>query len=84
MLYEVITIVVLAGIEEVKIGDTICTRENPLALPRISVDEPTVFMRFAINTSPFAGKEGKNVQSRKIRERLLKETLLNVASYNFV
>ncbi len=72
-------IVVLAGIEEVKIGDTICTRENPLALPRISVDEPTVFMRFAINTSPFAGKEGKNVQSRKIRERLLKETLLNVA-----
>nr|WP_320016619.1 translational GTPase TypA [uncultured Desulfobacter sp.] len=72
-------IVVLAGIEDVKIGDTICTRENPLALPRISVDEPTVFMRFAINTSPFAGKEGKNVQSRKIRERLLKETLLNVA-----
>ena len=72
-------IVVLAGIEDVKIGDTICTREKPLALPRISVDEPTVFMRFAINTSPFAGKEGKNVQSRKIRERLLKETLLNVA-----
>lgn len=72
-------IVVLAGIEDVKIGDTICTRENPLALPRITVDEPTVFMRFTINTSPFAGKEGKNVQSRKIRERLLKETLLNVA-----
>jgi GTP-binding protein len=72
-------IIVLAGIEHVKIGDTICTRENPLALPRISVDEPTVFMRFTINTSPFAGKEGKNVQSRKIRERLLKETLLNVA-----
>ena len=72
-------IIVLAGIEDVKIGDTICTRENPLALPRISVDEPTVFMRFTINTSPFAGKEGKNVQSRKIRERLLKETLLNVA-----
>ncbi|WP_321494945.1 translational GTPase TypA [uncultured Desulfobacter sp.] len=72
-------IVVLAGIEDVKIGDTICTRESPLALPRISVDEPTVFMRFTINTSPFAGKEGKNVQSRKIRERLLKETLLNVA-----
>lgn len=72
-------IIVLAGIEDVKIGDTICTRESPLALPRISVDEPTVFMRFAINTSPFAGREGKNVQSRKIRERLLKETLLNVA-----
>ncbi len=72
-------IIVLAGIEDVKIGDTICTREAPLALPRITVDEPTVFMRFAINTSPFSGKEGKNVQSRKIRERLLKETLLNVA-----
>jgi GTP-binding protein len=72
-------IIVLAGIEDVKIGDTICTRENPLALPRITVDEPTVFMRFTINTSPFAGKDGKNVQSRKIRERLLKETLLNVA-----
>jgi GTP-binding protein len=72
-------IIVLAGIEDVKIGDTICTRENPLALPRITVDEPTVFMRFAINSSPFAGREGKNVQSRKIRERLLKETLLNVA-----
>lgn len=72
-------IIVLAGIEDVKIGDTICTRENPLTLPRITVDEPTVFMRFTINTSPFAGKDGKNVQSRKIRERLLKETLLNVA-----
>ena len=72
-------IVVLSGIEDVKIGDTICTREAPVALPRISVDEPTVFMRFSINTSPFAGQDGKYVQSRKIRERLLKETLLNVA-----
>jgi GTP-binding protein len=72
-------IVVLSGIDEVKIGDTICTREAPVALPRIAVDEPTVFMRFSITTSPFAGKEGKHVQSRKIRERLLKETLLNVA-----
>ncbi len=72
-------IVVLSGIEDVKIGDTICTREAPLALPRITVDDPTVFMQFAINTSPFAGQEGKIVQSRKIRERLLKETLMNVA-----
>ncbi len=72
-------IVVLSGIEDVKIGDTICTREAPLPLPRIAVDEPTVFMRFSITTSPFAGQEGKHVQSRKIRERLLKETLLNVA-----
>ncbi|MCG8567734.1 MAG: translational GTPase TypA [Desulfobacterales bacterium] len=72
-------IVVLSGIEDVKIGDTICTRQAPEALTRIAVDEPTVFMQFTINTSPFAGQEGKHVQSRKIRERLLKETLLNVA-----
>lgn len=72
-------IVVLSGIEDVRIGDTICTKDNPKALPRITVDEPTVFMQFAITNSPFAGKEGKYVQSRKIRERLLKETLKNVA-----
>jgi len=72
-------IVVLSGIEDVKIGDTICTQESPRALPRITVDEPIVSMRFSINTSPFAGREGKYVQSRKIWERLLKETLLNVA-----
>jgi GTP-binding protein len=72
-------IVVLSGIEDVKIGDTICTKEHPKPLPRITVDEPTVSMRFGINTSPFAGREGKLVQSRVIRDRLLKETLLNVA-----
>jgi GTP-binding protein len=72
-------IAVLAGIEDVKIGDTICNRQTPKALPRISVDEPTVSMDFTINNSPFAGKEGKYVQSSRIRERLLKETLLNVA-----
>ncbi|MBA3012434.1 MAG: translational GTPase TypA [Proteobacteria bacterium] len=72
-------IVVLSGIEDVKIGDTICTKEEPVPLPRITVDEPTVFMQFTINTSPFAGQDGKYVQSRKIRERLLKETLMNVA-----
>ncbi|MBW1810603.1 MAG: translational GTPase TypA [Deltaproteobacteria bacterium] len=72
-------IVVLAGIENVEIGDTICSRENPKALPRIAVDEPTVSMRFSINTSPFSGEEGKYVQSRKIQERLTKETLLNVS-----
>ncbi|WP_462323597.1 translational GTPase TypA [Desulfoplanes sp.] len=72
-------IVVLSGIEDVKIGDTICTKEHPKPLPRITVDEPTVSMRFFINTSPFAGREGKLVQSRVIRERLFKETLLNVA-----
>ena len=72
-------IVVLSGIENVTIGDTICTKEQPKALPRITVDEPTVSMRFAINTSPFAGREGKLVQSRVIADRLRKETLLNVA-----
>ncbi|MBN1930581.1 MAG: translational GTPase TypA [Desulfobacterales bacterium] len=72
-------IVVLAGIDEVKIGDTICTKEFPKALKRIIVDEPTVSMRFAANTSPLVGKEGKIVQSSKIRERLVKETLRNVA-----
>ncbi len=72
-------IVVLSGIENVKIGDTICTREFPKTLPRIAVDEPTVFMKFTINTSPFVGKEGRFVQSSKIRERLYKETLRNVA-----
>ncbi|MDL1974716.1 MAG: translational GTPase TypA [Deltaproteobacteria bacterium] len=72
-------IAVMAGIEDVKIGDTICNRQTPKALPRISVDEPTVSMEFTINNSPFAGQEGKYVQSSRIRERLLKETLLNVA-----
>ena len=72
-------IVVLAGIEDVKIGDTICHRSAPIPLPRIRVDEPTVAMAFTINDSPLGGKEGKYVQSSRIRERLLKETLKNVA-----
>lgn len=72
-------IVVMAGIEDATIGDTICTKENPIALPRINVDEPTVAMRFAINSSPLAGREGKIVQSRKIKERLEKEALSNVS-----
>ena len=72
-------IVVLSGIDKVFIGDTICTRENPKALPRITVDEPTVSMLFAPNNSPMLGKEGKFVQSTKIGERLQKETMLNVS-----
>ncbi|MGE4536464.1 MAG: translational GTPase TypA [Desulfovibrio sp.] len=72
-------IIVLSGVEDVTIGDTICTAQSPKALPRIHVDEPTVAMRFAINSSPFAGREGKFVQSAKLRERLYKETLRNVA-----
>ncbi|EKO40233.1 MAG: GTP-binding protein TypA/BipA [Solidesulfovibrio magneticus str. Maddingley MBC34] len=72
-------ILVIAGVDEVTIGDTITVADAPKALPRINVDEPTVSMRFAINTSPFVGREGKFVQSAKLRERLYKETLRNVA-----
>jgi len=72
-------IIVLAGFEDVHIGDTICTQESPKALKRVTVDEPTISMVFSINTSPFSGKEGKYVQSTKLRERLYKETLRNVA-----
>ncbi|MGD9008478.1 MAG: translational GTPase TypA [Desulfobacteraceae bacterium] len=72
-------IIVLAGIEDVTIGDTICNELDPRPLPRISVDDPTVSMTFTINNGPFGGQEGKYVQSSRLRERLKKETLLNVA-----
>lgn len=72
-------IIILSGIEDVSIGDTICTVENPQALPRIVVDEPTISMKFMANTSPFSGKEGKIVQPQKIKDRLHKEALFNVA-----
>ncbi len=72
-------IVILSGIENVKIGDTICTKEHPKPLKRINVDEPTIAMKFTINDSPFCGMEGKYVQSSQLRKRLLKESLQNVA-----
>ncbi len=72
-------IVVLAGLPDAFIGDTITTAAKPKTLPRLRVDEPTVSMRFGPNTSPLAGKEGKWVQSARIKERLEKETLRNVA-----
>ncbi len=72
-------IVILSGISEATIGDTICTSDAPKALKRINVDEPTISMVFTINDSPFSGKEGKYVQSARIKERLIKETLMNVA-----
>ncbi len=72
-------IVALAGIEGINIGDTITSIETPRPLPRIKVDEPTISMVFSINTSPFAGKEGKFVTSRNLRERLEKELLYNVS-----
>ena len=72
-------IMILAGIDNVRIGDTICTKELPKALKRISVDEPTISMFFYTNNSPFAGQEGKLVQPNKIKDRLYKETLSNVS-----
>jgi GTP-binding protein len=72
-------IAILAGADSVEIGDTICTADAPKALPRITVDAPTVSMRFTINNSPLGGREGKYVQSSKLRERLRKESLSNVA-----
>jgi GTP-binding protein len=72
-------IVLINGIEDIGIGYTICDAQNPEALEAIEVDEPTLTMNFCVNTSPFAGKEGKFVTSRQIRERLKKELNHNVA-----
>src|SRR5579885_1665518 len=72
-------IVAITGIEEVNIGLTICDPQAPEGLPPIRVDEPTLAMNFQVNTSPFAGREGKFVTSRQIRERLYRELQSNVA-----
>ena len=72
-------IIALAGVDNVKIGDTISSFTDPKALPRLLVDEPTVSMMFYVNDSPFAGKEGKYLTSRHLLERLEKEALRNVA-----
>src|SRR5512137_2843635 len=72
-------IVCIAGAEEIGIGDTIADPANPTALPRISVEEPTMSMIFKVNDGPFAGREGKYVTSRNIRERLLREAYRNVS-----
>jgi GTP-binding protein len=72
-------IVAITGLGELKISDTICDVNTVEALPALSVDEPTVTMTFQVNTSPFAGKEGKFVTSRNILERLQKELVHNVA-----
>jgi GTP-binding protein len=72
-------IVCLAGIEDITIGETITDPEHRLAIPPTAIDEPTVSMIFGVNTSPLAGREGRYVTSRNIRERLLRELLGNVS-----
>ncbi|MDH5191974.1 MAG: translational GTPase TypA [Gammaproteobacteria bacterium] len=72
-------IIAFTGIEKLNISDTLCHPENVEALPPLSVDEPTVSMTFQVNTSPFAGKDGKFVTSRQVRERLDRELIHNVA-----
>ncbi len=72
-------VISLAGLEEISIGETLADPANPVALPTIKVEEPTVRMTFGVNTSPFTGREGKWSTSRKLRERLYDELRTNVA-----
>ncbi len=72
-------IVAITGVEKLSISDTICHPDFPEALPQLMVDEPTISIYFCVNNSPFAGKEGKFMTSRQIRDRLMKETQTNVA-----
>jgi GTP-binding protein len=72
-------IVLINGIEEIGIGSTVCAVDKPDALPMLTVDEPTLTMNFMVNTSPLAGREGKFVTSRQLRERLERELKANVA-----
>ena len=72
-------IIAVSGVEGLGISDTLCDRDHPEALPPLSVDEPTISMTFRVNDSPFAGREGKYLTSRQLRERLLREASHNVA-----
>jgi len=72
-------IVSIAGFEELGIGETLADLENPVALPYVAIDEPTLSMNFMVSNSPFAGREGKYVTSRNIRDRLMKELRTNVS-----
>jgi len=72
-------VVAVAGIEEIQIGETVSDRENPQPLPAIRVDEPTISMIFGVNTSPWSGREGQFVTSRRLRERLGAESRKNVS-----
>lgn len=71
-------IVAVAGLEGVNVGDTVCLPGAPLPLPKLTIDEPTISMDFCVNDSPFAGREGKFVTSRHLKERLEKEARINV------
>ncbi|GAB4200096.1 MAG: translational GTPase TypA [Wenzhouxiangellaceae bacterium] len=72
-------IIAVTGVEDINISDTLCQRDHVEALPPLVVDEPTISMLFRVNNSPFAGREGKYLTSRQIRERLLREASYNVA-----
>ena len=72
-------IVILAGVDSIEIGDTVCEPGSPDPLPRIAIDPPTIKVNFSINTSPFAGREGKFVTSRQLADRLQREALGNVS-----
>ena len=72
-------IVALSGVADINIGDTICDYNNPEKIPFVDIDEPTVSMTFSVNNGPFAGKEGKYITSRHIRDRLFKELDRNVS-----
>ena len=72
-------IICITGIDKLNISDTLCSPEKIEALPPLSVDEPTVSMTFQVNNSPFAGREGKYISSRNLKERLEQELIHNVA-----
>ncbi len=72
-------IIAVSGVEGLGISDTLCDRQQPEGLPQLTVDEPTISMSFRVNSSPFAGRDGKYLTSRQIRERLMREASHNVA-----
>mgnify|MGYP000335052617 CR=1 FL=1 len=74
------SIVAISGIADISIGDTLCSPENPTAIPFQKISEPTIAMQFIVNDSPFAGQEGKYVTSRHLRDRLFRELNTDVSS----